>query len=157
MMGLIRQWLLGVIAAAVCLSLLEEMVPKGPVKAIARMTGGLVMFLLLLKPWTNLELGEIPWEYREYQQQIDRQIDGYRDDYLQQMEAIIENELSAYISLEAESMGIECRVSVKTVLENEGPVPSEVSLDTEKHDALASWIAEELGIPEAQQHWEDER
>lgn len=157
MIDMIRQWLIGVIAAAACLSVLEAMVPKGAVKGIAKVTGGLVMFLVLLRPWMNADLTDLEWKYQDYQQQINEQIGTYREDYQQQMESIIERELSAYISKKAEQMDLPCQVKVETEIKNEVPVPAAVRLSIKKDDALSAWIEEELGIGATQQHWEDER
>lgn len=157
MINVIKEWLLGVIAAAICLAILDAMMPKGAMKGIAKVTGGLAMFLVLLRPWTHLGLGDLNWRYQEYQQQIDGQIDMYREDYLQQMESIIESETGAYISKKAEQMGIACSAVVETAVENGVPVPTTVRMDIQKNDVLADWIEKELGISRVEQYWEDER
>lgn len=157
MISVMKEWLLGVIAAAVCLSILDAMVPKGAMKGIAKVTGGLAMFLVLLRPWTYLDVRDWDWRYQEYQQQIDGQIDLYRQDYLQQMESIIERETGAYISEKAEQMGIACRVDVETEVENGVPVPASVRIDSQKNNVLADWIETELGISQTKQYWEGER
>lgn len=157
MISVMKEWLLGVIAAAVCLSILDAMVPKGAMKGIAKVTGGLAMFLVLLRPWTHLDMRDWDWRYQEYQQQIDGQIDIYRQDYLQQMESIIERETGAYISKKAEQMGIACSVDVETDVENDVPVPTSVRIDIQKNNVLADWIETELGISQTKQYWEGER
>ena len=48
MMDGIRQWLLGVLAAAMALSLLYALLPKGAVRGAARATGGLILLLVVL-------------------------------------------------------------------------------------------------------------
>lgn len=157
MISVMKEWLLGVIAAAVCLSILDAMVPKGAMKGIAKVTGGLAMFLVLLRPWTYLDVRDWDWRYQEYQQQIDGQIDLYRQDYLQQMESIIERETGAYISKKAEQMGIACRVDVEAEVENGVPVPASVRIGSQKNNVLADWIETELGISQTKQYWEGER
>ena len=136
MISVMKEWLLGVIAAAVCLSILDAMVPKGAMKGIAKVTGGLAMFLVLLRPWMHLDMQDWDWRYQEYQQQIDGQIDLYRQDYLQQMESIIERELSAYISKKAEQMDLPCQVKVETEIKNEVPVPAAVRLSIKKDEPI---------------------
>ena len=51
MMDGIRQWLLGVLAAAMALSLLYALLPKGAVRGAARATGGLILLLVVLVLW----------------------------------------------------------------------------------------------------------
>mgnify|MGYP000087919021 CR=1 FL=1 len=48
MMDGIRQWLLGILAAAMGLSLLYALLPKGAVRAAAKATGGLILLLAVL-------------------------------------------------------------------------------------------------------------
>ena len=115
------------------------------------------MFLVLLRPWTYLDVRDWDWRYQEYQQQIDGQIDLYRQDYLQQMESIIERETGAYISKKAEQMGIACRVDVEAEVENGVPVPASVRIGSQKNNVLADWIETELGISQTKQYWEGER
>ena len=45
MMDGIRQWLLGILAAAMGLSLLYALLPKGAARAAAKATGGLILLL----------------------------------------------------------------------------------------------------------------
>lgn len=150
----IKEWLLGLIAAAMCLSVLYALLPKGAIQAIAKVTGGMVLLLVLLRPLLGAKLDGIELRYDDYQQQIDSQISTYREAHLQQMETLIQQETGAYISEKAGQMGISCEIQVETQLVDGVPVPTAVWLETQKDAALAAWIAGELGIDEAQQHWE---
>ena len=150
----LKSWLFAIMAAAICLAILDALVPKGAIRSIAKMTGGLVMFLVVLRPLTGGELPEVRWEYDSCRQNVDEQIDTYRQGYLQEMEAIIEERTGAYISEKAEQMGIICAVRVETELENGVPVPSSVTLSVPKDGAFSLWIEREIGIGEARQYWE---
>ena len=59
MMDGIRQWLLGVLAAAMALSLLYALLPKGAVRGAARATGGLILLLVVLGPLAGLDLSDL--------------------------------------------------------------------------------------------------
>ena len=50
MMDGIRQWLLGILAAAMGLSLLYALLPKGAVRAAAKAAGGLILLHKGLRP-----------------------------------------------------------------------------------------------------------
>ena len=93
----LKSWLFAIMAAAICLAILDALVPKGTIRSIAKMTGGLVMFLVVLRPLTGSELPEVRWEYDSCRQNVDEQIAAYRQDYLEEMETIIEERTGAYI------------------------------------------------------------
>ena len=153
-MAQLRSWLFAIMAAAICLAILDALVPKGTIRRIAKMSGGLVMFLVVLRPLTGGELPEVLWKYDDYRQDVDEQIDMYRQGYLQEMEAIIEERTGAYISEKAEQMGIVCRIREETETVNDVPVPASVALSIPKDDALSLWIEREIGIAEEKQYWE---
>lgn len=155
MIEAIRSWLLGVTAAAVCLTAFYAILPKGAVRSIARASGGLVLLIVMLQPllgWDGISLRQ---EYGDYRQELDRQITRYRAGYQQELEQRIREETAAYISDKAEQLGLDCRVEVIVRQEGEVPVPAEVELDIPPHAGLSHWIAAELGIEETQQHWKE--
>ena len=54
-MSLLKTWLFGVIAAAMALSILYALVPKGALLTIAKCTGGLIMLLVVVRPLLALD------------------------------------------------------------------------------------------------------
>lgn len=150
----LKDWLTGLIAAAMVLSLLYAMVPKGTMHAIIRFGGGLVLLLAVLRPLLQVDVEELQVQYRSYQQEVDRQIAVYQEENQAQMASIIEEELSAYISKKAEGMGLSCQVQVETELKDGIPMPCGVSLDIPYNAALGRWIETETGIAEEKQSWE---
>lgn len=153
----LKAWIFAIMAAAICLTVLDALVPKGTIRSIAKMTGGLMMFLVVLWPLTGGQLPEVFWEYDSCQQNVNDRIDTYQQSYLQEMEAIIEEQTGAYISEKAEQMGIVCTVRVETETENGVPVPSSVTLNIPKDVDFSRWIEREIGIGEAKQIWEGRR
>lgn len=151
----IKNWLWGLVAASLCLAVLHTLLPKGAVRSIGRISGGLVLLLVIVQPLTGLRTDDLRLRYADYQQQIDRQIRLYRDDYEEQLRQRIEEETSAYISEKAAQMGIDCQVQVKTAAHDGVSIPNEVTLDIPKDEVLAAWIAAELGIGQERQYWED--
>ncbi len=150
----LKAWLLGVIAAAMVLAVAYALVPKGAVRAIAKVTGGLTLFLVLVRPVIGVNLDQLKFRYEDYAEQIDTQIAQYREENRMQMEEIIERQTGAYISEKAEKWGVICSVRVEAQMRDGVPVPSSVYMDTVRHEALSQWITQELGIGETQQHWE---
>ncbi len=150
----LREWLTGLIATAMVLSLLYALVPKGTMRVMIRFTGGLVLLLAVLRPLLRVNVEELQLHYREYQKEVDQQITLYQEENQEQMAAIIEEELAAYISKKTETMGLACRVQVETELRDGVPMPCRVSLDIPYDVSLSRWIKEETGIAEENQHWE---
>lgn len=149
-----RSWLLSVMSAALILALIYALVPKGTIRTIAQFTGGLILVLVTLQPLLQLDPGSWKLQYREYETQIDEQIDTYRQDYQEELRTIIEEETAAYISGKGLELGIQCRPVVTTQLRNDIPYPAEVTLDTEWNEALSRYITQELDIPAENQHWQ---
>lgn len=149
-----RSWLLGVMAAALILAMLYALVPKGAIRTIAQFTGGLVLVLVILQPLLQLDPGGWKLQYREYEAQIDEQIDAYRKDHQEELRTIIEKETAAYISDKGLTLGVECHPVVTTQLREGIPYPAEVTLDTAWNEALSRYIAQELDIPAENQHWQ---
>ena len=149
-----RSWLLSVMSAALILALIYALVPKGTIRTIAQFTGGLILVLVTLQPLLQLDPGSWKLQYREYETQIDEQIDTYRKDYQEELRTIIEEETAAYISGKGLELGIQCRPVVTTKLRDDIPYPAEVTLDTEWDEALSRYITQELDIPAENQHWQ---
>ena len=156
MIDTIRQWLWGVITASICLAVLENILPKGSIRGIAKTSGGLVMLLVLLQPLGSIDLDNLDWKIGNYQVEIDSKIEDYQKDYRQQMESIIADELSAYISKKTEQMGIDCRVKVEVETIRDVPVVMAVRFSGKRDKELAVWLDQELDIDRSKQHWEDE-
>lgn len=78
MMDGIRQWLLGILAAAMGLSLLYALLPKGAVRAAAKATGGLILLLAVLGPAAGLDLSDLAVRYEDLSRDMEQQAETYR-------------------------------------------------------------------------------
>ena len=150
----LKEWLLGVIAAALAVSLLGVLVPKGALRSIAHLTGGLVLLLVILRPVMGLDAAELRLRYGLWEETIEEQIAAGQADTQAQMAAIIEEETGAYISTKASELGCPCRVQVRTEARQGVPFPCGAALDIPYHEALSRWMAAELAIPREAQQWE---
>ena len=113
------------------------------------------MVLVMLQPIITVDFEEWDWKFSDYQSQIDSEIDSYRTEYQIQMESIIEEELSAYISKKTEQMGISCRITVITETVDHVPKVKAIQLSGTKNEELAVWLEDTLGIDQTQQYWEE--
>lgn len=96
-MSLLKTWLFGVIAAAMALSILYALVPKGALLTIAKCTGGLIMLLVVVRPLLALDPAALHIRYEEWDRLIGQQTEAYTAENQQKMEAIIQKETAAYI------------------------------------------------------------
>ena len=152
-MSLLKTWLFGVIAAAMALSILYALVPKGALLTIAKCTGGLIMLLVVVRPLLALDPAALHIRYEEWDRLIGQQTEAYTAENQQKMEAIIQKETAAYISEKAAQLGLNCHPRVEVTWRGGVPYPGSVTLDMAENRALSAILEEDLGIPPSEQHW----
>ena len=161
MMGLVRQWLLGVTAAALVLALAETLAPEGGVKRVCRLAGGLALLLAAAGPVLealdgNLLAGAVEG-WRDRSQRYERELEENNERlYL----AIIEEETAAYVMDKARELGFECAAEVTCGYDENGvPCPWEVAARgqwaPEQRARLERLLEEELGVPARRQYYEE--
>lgn len=157
MIETLREWTFGLVAAAMLLSMLNVLLPKHVFQGIGRITSGMILMLVLLRPVLGLRWEDLSGKFCDYELQIDRQIEAYTMDNQQQMEDIIEQQLSAYVWETAAQMGLDCEAEVETQLRDDVPYPVSVTLYTDYNETLSDRIFRELGITPERQYWEGGR
>ena len=161
MMGPVRQWLLGVTAAALVLALAETLAPEGGAKKVCRLAGGLALLLTAVGPLAGLLEGGFVtravegWKARlqDYELELEEKNDLF---YL----SIIEDETAAYIVDKARELGLECAVEVTYGYDEDGtPRPWEVTArgewTPERRARLERLLEEALGVPARRQYYEE--
>lgn len=124
MMEMLQGWLLGLTAAALAVSLLTAMLPKGEtIRRIAGLAGGLILLLAVVQPLLRVRWEELTWRYETYQREMDRQTEAYQAAYADSLSGDIADRTAAYISEKAASLGIDCRVQVEVRTEDGLPCP----------------------------------
>ena len=154
-MSVFRTWLFGIVAAAMVLSILYALIPKGALLTIAKCTGGLVMLLVVLRPLLALDTHSLRWLYEAWEGTIQQQTEAYTDANRQEMAVIIQQETAAYISEKAAALGLTCHPEVAGQERDGVPFPVGVTLDIPRSPALAEVIETDLGIGEDCQHWQE--
>ena len=157
MIQMLKEWLFGLIAAAMLLAMLNSLLPKRLFLAIGKVTSGLILMLVLLRPMLGLRWDDLARKYHDYEWQIEQQTEAYTRQNREQMENIIEQQLNAYIWETAAEMGLDCEAEVETQLRDGVPFPVRVTIYGEYHKELSDRIFQELGITPEQQHWEDSK
>ena len=161
MMGLVRQWLLGVTAAALVLALADALAPEGTVKKVCRLAGGLALLLAAAGPVAGLvdgtALTQAAEAWRDRAQEAELELEERTDRlYL----AVIEEETAAYVMDKARELGFECEAEVTYGYDEDGvPCPWEIAARgawTQAQRAeLERLLEEELGVPTQRQYYEE--
>ena len=152
MMEALRSWLISVVCTAMVVSVAESIVPPGGLKKIVSLTGGFLILLVLVKPLEDLKTDFLHMEYEEYRQSVTQRQWELETEQRKEMQALIERETAAYISDKAKTLGLECRVTVRCKVGEEGvPYPDSVTVEGAASEELMGWIARELNIPTERQ------
>ena len=154
----IRDWILGLTAAALLCAAALELCPKGPVKGVTRAVCGLVLALAMLHPLLRLDSAAWALHMAEYRARAE-ELTGAGTALPERLDrTVIERELEAYILAKAEALGVPLRSARVTLRWSAAGVwtPVAVTLEGPWQAALSDWIAAELGLPEEAQTWRDD-
>lgn len=113
-----------------------------------------MLLLTLLRGIKRLDLADIRLSYENCSLQISSQMKIYEAESRQNMESLIQERCSAYISEQAEALGLVCNPLVETMWTEENiPLPVAVAMDIPFHEELSRILAENLGIDAKNQKW----
>ncbi len=133
------------------------MIPEGSIRRIAAFTGGLILLAALLRPVLEMDPEVVELDLETHTGEILRRQAELERSGKDVLEKLIAERTQAYISDKAAALGAEVSVRVTTETWPDGvPLPAVVYLDGPRSQALADWIAEELGIPVERQVWNGE-
>ena len=155
---MLKDWLLGVTAAALAVALAQALTPEGTVKKIGRLVGGLVLLLAAVRPlmeWRGAPLNSL--SLRPDPAAVEEA--AYHGEEV--MKTLIAQKAGAYIVDKGQSLGLCCRAEVGVALDGSGwPIPWETTVYGEwtagQKKALSQAVEEELGIPAQRQSFREE-
>lgn len=155
-MSALRDWLLGVTAAALAIALAQALTPEGTVKKVGRLVGGMVLLLAVARPLLSLEPGALAvtagaWEQESTAAQAGEDV----------MKKLIAEKTSAYIVDKGGELGLACTAETQVAQDENGwPVPWQVTVrgtwSEAQRKALSDCIAQELDIPPERQSFQKE-
>ncbi len=137
------------------LSVLYALIPKGAILTAAKCAGSLILILVMLRPLVTLRLEDLAVSYDVWEERTAEQTEQLTQDNLSSMEALIEEECSAYISEKAAQLGLTVNAEVLCEVRDGVPFPAEVTLDIPYNEMLSHTIAADLDIPYEKQHWQE--
>ena len=161
-MTLFKDWLLGVTAAAMLLAMAEGLTPKGTVRQIGKLTGGLVLMVAILQPVLKVDYGTLSGSLSRFRDDLGIYEAEPKTENLQLMKSIIEAKSAAYIQDKAADLGIMCQAEVACTAdsEEEYPYPAAATVTGDLTEAeisrLQILIEGDLAIPVQAQTYRQE-
>lgn len=156
-MDSIREYLIGVVAAAMLCGIITALMDKKGMMGVAvKLVAGLLMLLAVIRPWTSISMdGLLGWTDDITADGMDFVTSGEKmaeDTY----RASIKQQTEAYILDEAKAL--DCALTVEVILsEDEMPVPKQVRLTGDispyARQTLSALLTERLGIEREDQIW----
>ncbi len=159
MMEHVRGYLLGIISAALLISLAQALIPGQRMRRAAGLTGGLILILVVLAPLRTISFADIAQQMSRLWMDADAAQTGISVDNRDLIAAIIKDKTEAYILDKAGQLG--CRVTVQVEVEADAQYPypcAAVLIGTwteEQREALRSYMSADLAIPEDAQTWNE--
>lgn len=158
MVELLGKWLMGVTCAAMILALAEGLSPAGGPKRAARLAGGLLLLLAVVKPLLELDGTALTQAMTEYRLEAEVSAQALEEENKTMMKDIIEAQSAAYIQDKAAALGISCQVQVEADEAADYPIPKVVTvtgtLTREEQQRLTEQIEADFAIPADRQYYE---
>ena len=145
-MGVLRGWLLTLVAVSILCALAQSLMPDGPVRQVGRLACGMVLLCCILWPGTGLDRSWLTeWEFLTGVEEA--RLEGWVTD---RRKELIEERCAAYIQNTARENGISCTLRVACSPEGELFLPREAWVMGELTEEEWSWLCarlrEQLGV-----------
>ena len=159
MMDLIRNWLVGVTAAAMVVALADSLAPEGTVKKIGKLAGGLLLIVAILQPLVSLDYEAMAAALTNYRIEAEGYSSALEVENERLMKTIIEEQTGAYIQDKAGELDVACTARVTCQATADGSLyPASVviygELTQEQMNALSRIIEGDLAISAENQQYE---
>lgn len=155
-MSFLKEWLLGVTAAALAVALAQALTPEGTVKKLLRLMGGLVLLLAVVRPLKGLAPAALP-QPGDLIPSVETENKAGAD----VMKTLIAQKVGAYIVDKGSTLGCSCIAQVTVAEDGSGwAIPWSVELrgqwTAQGKKELSQTIAQELNIPAQRQTFLEE-
>lgn len=155
-MEAIREYLLGVSAAALVCGIATKLIRKGMIGSVVKLMAGVFVALAVAAPLVEIRLDALSDLTLDAQTDAAQVAADGENSARQAMAQIISQKSAAYILDKAEALGASLTVEV-TVSADGYPVPCSVELagrvSPYAKSVLAAYISDQLGIDTEEQTW----
>jgi len=154
MIDSLKNWICSIALLSLFLSLAELFISQKSIKRVLRTVGGILILVALFQPFQKIAATSKDVFGTLAVQSLEKELLSQREE---QLAALIEKEITAYIWDKTEQLGVSCAVVVEVDMGPEGlPVLKEVRLATAYNEDLSCWLEEELGVKKNGQIWQEE-
>ena len=159
MTELLRNWILGLTAAAFLTAIAMALTPKGRARAATGLTAGLVTIVALLAPLMEFDYFAYAGNVEEFELSLDIRVQEMEAAQERLRARIISERIEAYILDKAESVGLsDLYIRVETARQPDGwhyPYAARLygTYTAEQRRTLETYLAETFGIPRERQIW----
>ncbi|MCD8381746.1 MAG: stage III sporulation protein AF [Clostridiales bacterium] len=158
-MELIKEWLMGVLAASFLTAAAQSVMPDGAVKQVGRLACGLILFLAMVRPLLGMDYSALSQIIRDYQGELSAQQEVLEETGKELTEDIIAEETDAYIQDMTEELGVDCQIVVEWSWEGETPTPVRAivtgALSDGDRAALTEALVRDFGLEREQIVYEE--
>lgn len=154
MMAFIRNWVMSVVAVGMLVSLCLGLSPGGKVQKVGRFCGGLLLFLAVVTPLTQVDLTGSLQNFRDYCDQLSVTSDEVTQAGVTLTQDLVISQSEARIQAQAKSLGADVTVTVTCASQDGLPVPGSVSvtgaMTAWQRQQLTQWIMDSFGLTQEQ-------
>ncbi|MDY4953810.1 MAG: hypothetical protein SO073_04130 [Candidatus Onthomonas sp.] len=154
MMEFIRNWVMSVVAVGMLVSLCLGLSPGGKVQKVGRFCGGLLLFLAVVTPLTQLDLTGSLQDFRDYCDQLSVTSDEVTQAGATLTQDLVISQSEARIQAQAKSLGADVTATVTCASQDGLPVPDGVSvtgaMTAWQRQQLTQWIMDSFGLTREQ-------
>lgn len=155
-----KQWLMGVIAAAILCTIAQDLSPRGSVKQVGRLVCAMVLLCAVLSPIKTLDVAAGGQWLTDYRAALADSRVALAEQGEEIQMAVIAEKYRAYIESKGAQLGLDCQARVDCREEGEIYVPDRVEvtgdLSQGDWDGLRRCLEEELGVPPERQDFREE-
>lgn len=156
MMVAVREWITGIVAVTLLLSVAQTLIPQGSMRKVASFIGGLILLLSLLQPVLQVDVEDLQPDFEGYRASVAQQRKELEADSREELGKLIEEKAGAYISDKAAELGLQVTVEVTARPNEDGTmVPDAAEVTGPPVEELADYMEQELGISRERQVWTD--
>lgn len=149
-MEFIKIWLISITGTTLFLAMADSFMPSGSVKQVGRLLSGLILLVMILKPFLQIHPESLSALHGQWQDILETEQEEQKNYYNNQIKTVIEDNLAAYIVDKAMEIGISCQAHVQCSMGEEGIyIPVYVSVETstqEEWTQIEQVVTKELGI-----------
>lgn len=150
MMEGIRSWVMSVVAVGLLVSVCQGLSPGGKTRKVSQFCGGLLLFLAVVTPLTQLDMIGVLEEFQAYCAQLSEPSESLAKTSAELTRELVEDQSKRAVQARARELGAEVSVSVDCGEQDGLPVPERItvagSISRAQGEKLRRWSVKTFDI-----------